>query len=236
MSSGVVANDPINGLLRRRSRSATGYAAALLVAGVIAAFLEFYVVGLDHGTHLLLVLTLVIGTALLFGPGPAATTLGTGGVVSTAASIITVDNALDTPHAYVQVLTYLLVGAAFVVLIPLALRARRQLANPVAALPAAPPREQGLVEPLTAREYEILRLAATGITVDEIAARLFLSPNTVKTHLTHVYAKLGARGRSDAVRAALHCGCLTPADICPHMFAMGMEGSPVPVTPNQPNR
>jgi DNA-binding CsgD family transcriptional regulator len=236
VSSGAVANDPINGLLRRRSRSAAGYAAVLLVVGVIAAFLEIRIADLDHGTHLLVVLTLVIGTALLFGPGPAATSLVVGGVVSTTASIITVDNVFDTPHAYVQLLTYLLVGAAFIVLIPLALRARRQPASTGEIPSAAPLGGQGLVEPLTAREYEVLRLAASGITVDEIAARLFLSPNTVKTHLTHVYAKLGARGRSDAVRAALHCGCLTPADICPHMFAMCMEGSPVPVTPNQPNR
>jgi hypothetical protein len=58
----------------------------------------------------------------------------------------------------------------------------------------------------------------------------------VKTHLTHIYGKLGARGRTDAVRAAIHCGCLRAEDICPHLAAIGMEGSPVPVTPNQPNR
>ena len=212
-----------------RRRRLVGYAGALLAVGAIAAVLEFYIVGLDHGTHLLVVLTLVIGTALLFGPGPAATTLGTGGMVSTAASIVTVDNVFDTPLTYVQLLTYLLVGAAFVVLVPLALRARRQPANPATVPSAAPPGGHGLVEPLTAREDEILRLAASGITVDEMAGRLFLSPNTVKTHLTHVYAKLGARGRADAVRAALHSGCLTPADICPHMFANGTAESPVPV-------
>ncbi len=216
--------------LRHRSRSAAGYSAALLVAGAIAVFLEIRIADLDHGTHLLVVLTLVIGTALLFGPGPATATLATGGVVSTTASIITVDGVFDTPHAYVQLLTYLLVGATFVVLVPLALRARRQPANPVPVSSAASAGGQGLIEPLTVREYEILRLAATGITVDEMAGRLFLSPNTVKTHLTHVYAKLGARGRSDAVRAALHSGCLTPADICPHVFANGAAGSPLPVT------
>ena len=76
-----------------------------------------------------------------------------------------------------------------------------------------------LLEPLTARELEVLHLAATGISVDEIARRLYVSPNTVKTHLTHIYGKLGVRGRSEAIRAALHCGCLSPEDICPHLVA-----------------
>ena len=75
-----------------------------------------------------------------------------------------------------------------------------------------------LVEPLTDRELEVLRLAATGIAVKAIGAQLYLSPNTVKTHLTHAYAKLGVRGRSDAIRAGLHHGLLAPADICPHRY------------------
>ena len=78
----------------------------------------------------------------------------------------------------------------------------------------------------------MLRLAATGIPVDEIADRLFVSPNTVKTHLTHIYGKLGVRGRSEAIRAALHCGCLSPEDICPHLVVDGAVASPVPVMPD----
>ena len=202
--------------------------------GVIAAFLEIRIVGLDHGTHLLVVLTLVLGTGLMFGPGPATTALATGGVISTTASVATIDNVFDTPVAYIQLLTYLLVGAAFVVLVPLALRARLQQAARVTAPTVSRP-GPGPIEPLTPREQEVLRLAASGITVDEIAGRLFLSPNTVKTHLTHVYAKLGSRGRSDAVRAALHCGSLTPADICPHAFGDGAAESPIPVMPEHRN-
>jgi DNA-binding CsgD family transcriptional regulator len=223
VSIGAVATDPIDPLPGRRSRSATGNAAALLVVGVIAAFLELRITDFDHGTHLLVVLTLVIGAGLLFGRGPATTALAVGGAVSTTASVITVDNVFNTPHAYVQLLTYLLAGAAFVVLIPLAARTRRQAASQVAAHSVATPQQQGLVEGLTARELDVLRLAATGISVDDMADRLFVSPNTVKTHLTHIYAKLGVRGRSDAVRAALHCGCLTPADICPHLLEDGQR-------------
>jgi DNA-binding CsgD family transcriptional regulator len=201
---------------------------AFVAVAAIAAFLELRIADLDHGTHLLVVLTLVIGTALLFGPGPATIALATGGVISTGASVATVDNVFDTPHAYVQLATYLLAGAAFVALVPLAIRARRQPASPVSSrLTAAP--GPGTAEPLTPREQEVLRLAATGIPVDEMADVLFVSPNTVKTHLTHVYAKLGVRGRSGAVRAALHCGYLTPTDICPHTSAGGAAKSPFPV-------
>lgn len=98
----------------------------------------------------------------------------------------------------------------------------RILARPVADPPAwtpVPPSARdrhGMAEPLTERELEVLRIAATGESVAGIADLLFLSPNTVKTHLSHAYSKLGAPNRSGAVRAALNCGCLTSSDICPY--------------------
>lgn len=55
-------------------------------------------------------------------------------------------------------------------------------------------------DPLTARELDVARLAAEGLTRMEIAARLFVSENTVKTHLAHVFRKLGFRNRVDLVR------------------------------------
>ena len=55
------------------------------------------------------------------------------------------------------------------------------------------------------------------MSVREIADLLVVSPNTVKTHLSHAYGKLDARNRSQAVRAALHCGCIASSDICPHL-------------------
>jgi two-component system nitrate/nitrite response regulator NarL len=56
---------------------------------------------------------------------------------------------------------------------------------------------------LTPREAQILRLAAEGLSRDEIAATLVLSNSTVKTHLEHVYSKLGVSNRAAAVATAL---------------------------------
>jgi LuxR family maltose regulon positive regulatory protein len=65
-----------------------------------------------------------------------------------------------------------------------------------------------LVEPLTRREDEILQLLGRGMTNQEIADELVLSPHTVKTHATHISAKLGVRGRSRAVHKARQLGIL----------------------------
>ncbi|GAA0825870.1 response regulator [Streptosporangium amethystogenes subsp. fukuiense] len=51
---------------------------------------------------------------------------------------------------------------------------------------------------LTAREVEVLRLVARGLPNGEIAAALFIAETTVKTHINHVFAKIGARNRAEA--------------------------------------
>jgi DNA-binding NarL/FixJ family response regulator len=68
-------------------------------------------------------------------------------------------------------------------------------------LPAAP--EPVLVEPLTPRETEVLRLMAAAYTNREIAAALGTAEGTVKIHVSNVLAKLGARDRTHAVLRAL---------------------------------
>src|SRR5436305_1607649 len=59
-----------------------------------------------------------------------------------------------------------------------------------------------LVEPLTRREVEILRLIAAGMRNQEIAEQLFISLSTVKRHLANAYGKLGASHRTEAVARA----------------------------------
>ncbi|MEV4625055.1 response regulator transcription factor [Micromonospora sp. NPDC049523] len=65
-------------------------------------------------------------------------------------------------------------------------------------------------EPLSQRELEVLELIARGSTNREAARQLFISEATVKTHLLHVYAKLGVNDRAAAVATAFYRGYLTP--------------------------
>ena len=67
-----------------------------------------------------------------------------------------------------------------------------------------------LVEQLTAREVEVLRLLASGLTNGQIADALSVSPGTVKNHVAHIIAKLGVSDRTQAAVRALELGLLTP--------------------------
>ena len=68
--------------------------------------------------------------------------------------------------------------------------------------------EEPLVEPLTPRETQVLMLVADGLSNKAIAARLGVSDETVKFHLTSIFGKLGASNRTDAVRQALRRGLI----------------------------
>ncbi|PXY25298.1 DNA-binding response regulator [Prauserella sp. PE36] len=63
-------------------------------------------------------------------------------------------------------------------------------------------------EPLSQREIEVLELVARGCTNKEAAKRLFISEATVKTHLLHLYAKLGVKDRAAAVAVGYQRGLL----------------------------
>jgi LuxR family maltose regulon positive regulatory protein len=87
----------------------------------------------------------------------------------------------------------------------------------LAAFPAGPkqigrpysqPAAQGLIEPLSERELEVLRLIADGFTNKEIATRLYLSQNTVKVHTRNIYGKLDVHSRTQAVARSLELGLL----------------------------
>ncbi|MGH2546810.1 MAG: response regulator [Actinomycetota bacterium] len=69
-------------------------------------------------------------------------------------------------------------------------------------LSSAPERDQG-AETLTERELEVLQHLSFGYSNREIGARLFISADTVKTHLEHIYQKLGATDRTAAVAEAM---------------------------------
>jgi LuxR family transcriptional regulator, maltose regulon positive regulatory protein len=67
----------------------------------------------------------------------------------------------------------------------------------------------GLIEPLTARELEVLSLIATGRRNREIANDLVVTVETVKKHTSHIFDKLGAANRTQAVRRARELGLVS---------------------------
>jgi DNA-binding NarL/FixJ family response regulator len=68
----------------------------------------------------------------------------------------------------------------------------------------------GLLDELTDREREVMGLVAAGLSNDDIAERLFLSPATAKTHVSRAMGKLGARDRAQLVVIAYETGLVRP--------------------------
>jgi DNA-binding NarL/FixJ family response regulator len=78
------------------------------------------------------------------------------------------------------------------------------------AVPAGDDHDEGeFEEPLTAREVQVLELLAEGLPNKAIAARLRISDQTVKFHVSSISGKLGAANRTDAVRRAVRRGLIT---------------------------
>jgi DNA-binding NarL/FixJ family response regulator len=85
----------------------------------------------------------------------------------------------------------------------------RRLIAEFAARAKSPP-ESAALEELTDREREVMALAATGLTNDEIGAQLIVSPATAKTHVSRAMIKLGVRDRAQLVVAAYETGLVRP--------------------------
>ena len=68
--------------------------------------------------------------------------------------------------------------------------------------------ERRMADPLTDAERRVLDLLPTQLTAAQMATRLFLTTNTVKSHLSHIYRKLGVTTRTDAVETARRLGLL----------------------------
>jgi LuxR family transcriptional regulator, maltose regulon positive regulatory protein len=68
-----------------------------------------------------------------------------------------------------------------------------------------------LREPLSESETRVLRYLPTNLSVPEVASELSLSVNTIRTHIRHVYEKLGAHCRTEAVEQARAVGLLAPS-------------------------
>jgi len=97
----------------------------------------------------------------------------------------------------------------------LVLEIRRLLpAEPKLGAHGRSPRRAGsfrLVDPLSKSEIRVLRYMPTSLSTPEIARELSLSVHTVRTHVRHLFAKLGAHGRSEAVARARALGLLAPS-------------------------
>jgi len=69
--------------------------------------------------------------------------------------------------------------------------------------------EESLIEPLTAREMEVIQLMAQGLANKQIALKLGISEHTVKFHLSSLYAKLNSTSRTEAVKRGMELGLIS---------------------------
>jgi DNA-binding CsgD family transcriptional regulator len=158
----------------------------------------------------------VLAVALGLGLGPALATVAFGAVAG-GVTLLGLAPGHDARVVSGEVALFAAEGATMafvgaVVRAAIAAALRSAIPRDTAGTGQSPARPR-LIEPLTTREIEVLRAAASGRSASELAAQLFVSTNTVKTHLAHCYDKLGAHNRAEAVALALQAGCLRVEDV-----------------------
>jgi DNA-binding CsgD family transcriptional regulator len=174
------------------------------------------------GAFLLLLIPVMLGGVAL-GSGPALTILLLGAAGSLLLVPLRGHPWLSEPADAARLALFLVEGSFAAVAGGMLREAIRSRAHEHP--PNRGAKRPGLIEPLTAREQEILRLAAAGMSAKAIGRRLFLSQNTVKSHLSHAYAKLGAHNRAQAIAAGLHWGCLERSALVPPATHVGRQGN-----------
>jgi len=128
-------------------------------------------------------------------------------VGNTTSAPTTIEAALRRAARERFVRTFLDSGPNIVALLEASVRHDRAAEEATALLAAARPRQRSAalpspVDPLTAKELDVLRLLRTELTGPEIAAELVVSINTVRTHTKNIFTKLGVTNRRAAVRRA----------------------------------
>jgi DNA-binding NarL/FixJ family response regulator len=91
----------------------------------------------------------------------------------------------------------------------------RRLITDLVSRPQRAPADRRVLRGLTEREREVLSLVAAGLSNDEIAGKLFVSPLTAKTHVSRIMTKLDARDRAQLVVMAYESGLVTPGELRP---------------------
>jgi DNA-binding CsgD family transcriptional regulator len=195
------------------------YAAAIMSVVPALVVIELSREILPGGGVFLLLLVPVIVSATAFGSGPGTVALALGATGSVLLVLLR-DHPWLTDPIHVSRLMLYVVEGGFVLLLVQAVSTTRRTGSTPGTL-ARGSSSTGLIEPLTEREREVLRLAASGRSVGSIGERLYLSRNTVKSHLSHAYAKLGAHNRTEAIAAGLHWGCIEPSALAPPASHVG---------------
>ncbi len=171
-------------------------AAALIAVGLVDSTADV----LPGGGAFLLLLLPVMAVSIGLGSTAGLLTLGLCALGAGLLVPLRGHPWLSGPADLIRMALYVIEGS-LVAIVAFGLRAAAREAE------TGPRRsDDSELDPMTTRELEVLTLAAAGLKTDEIARRIFVSRNTVKTHLAHTYAKLGARNRAEAVAIAIQEG------------------------------